>query len=99
MKVRLAEAALDDLTGIGVFIMEAGSERGEAFVQEITERCLSLGSMPKAYPLVPRHEASAIRRCVFRQYLILYRVHSSLVEVLRVVHGARDLDKLLFPDE
>ena len=79
--------------------MEAGSSRGEAFVREIENRCADLASMPEAYPLLPGHEADGIRRCVFRQYLILYRIHSGSVEILHILHGARDIDALLFPSD
>ncbi|MEX0852084.1 MAG: type II toxin-antitoxin system RelE/ParE family toxin [Bauldia sp.] len=99
MRVRLTDAALDDLTSIGRYIMEAGSDRGEAFVREIEQRCLELGFMPEAYPLLPGREGSGIRRCTFREYLIIYRVHSGFVEIIRVLHGARDIDGLLFPDD
>jgi toxin ParE1/3/4 len=63
------------------------------------DRCSELGAMPEAYPKLRGHEDSGIRRCPYRQYLILYRVLADAVEVVRVLHGARDIDRLLFPDE
>ena len=35
----------------------------------------------------------------FRDYLIFYRVTAEAVEILRVLHGARDIDRLLFPED
>jgi hypothetical protein len=32
------------------------------------------------------------------QYLIFYRVHAKCVQIVRVVHGARDLPAVLAPD-
>lgn len=34
-----------------------------------------------------------------RDYLIFYRVFDGLVEVIHVLHGARNYEALLFPDE
>jgi toxin ParE1/3/4 len=54
--------------------------------------------MPRAYPLVPRYEQWGIRRCVYRDYLIFYRVHETLIEVIRILNGAQDYEALLFPN-
>jgi len=99
MRVGLSATALLDLSAIGEFIAEANPARAETFVEEITDRCQRLGFMPNAHPLIPRHEESGIRRYPFREYLILYRIVEQEVEILRVVHGARDLDALLFPED
>jgi toxin ParE1/3/4 len=90
---------MNDLADIASFIKADNAERAESFVNEIQARCERLGFMPNAYPLVPRHEASGIRRCTFRDYLIFYRVGPEQVDVLHVLHGARDVDPLLFPED
>jgi toxin ParE1/3/4 len=53
--------------------------------------------MPRAYPLVPRYEKFGIRRTVYRDYLIFYRVHEQSVEIVHIFQGARDYETLLFP--
>ena len=45
---------------------------------------------PSGFPIAEEFGASGVRKRVHGRYLILYRVHRSEVEVLRVVHGARD---------
>jgi plasmid stabilization system protein ParE len=52
--------------------------------------------MPRAYPLVPRYEYLGIRRYVFQDYLIFYRVQEDLVEIIRVINGVQDYEKFLF---
>lgn len=99
MKVVLTENAYDDLLAIGQSIADDSPHRAETFVAEIYDRCLRLGEMPKAFPLLPFREESGIRRRVFRTYLIFYRVGSEAVEVLHIPHGARDYDSILFPDD
>ncbi|WNV05648.1 type II toxin-antitoxin system RelE/ParE family toxin [Candidatus Methylospira mobilis] len=58
-----------------------------------------LAEMPRAYPLVPRYEGHGIRRCAYRDYLIFYRVMDDLIEVIHILHGARNYEALLFPED
>ncbi|MGZ8218664.1 type II toxin-antitoxin system RelE/ParE family toxin [Methylomagnum sp.] len=55
--------------------------------------------MPRAFPLIPRYERHGIRRRAHRDYLIFYRVGEGFVEVIHILHGARDYEALLFPQE
>lgn len=55
------------------------------------------GPNPSGLPLVPNYEHLGIRRRVFRNHLIFYRVATDQVIVLHVVHGARDYEAILFP--
>jgi toxin ParE1/3/4 len=54
--------------------------------------------MPRAYPLVPRYEHLGVRRRSYRDYLIFYRIAGGRIEVLHVLHGARDYEPILFPE-
>jgi plasmid stabilization system protein ParE len=97
MRVVITDAAYADLRGIGLVIAADNPARAETFLQDVLSRCNQLASMPRAFPLVPAWEALGIRRRPFRDYLIFYRVNDKAVEVLRILHGARDIDALLFP--
>ena len=54
--------------------------------------------MPRAFSLVPRHEKYGIRRRVFGNYLIFYRIDAEQITVLHILHGAMDYASLPFPD-
>ncbi len=54
---------------------------------------------PRGYSLVPRHEHAGIRRRPYGDYLIFYRIGTNTVEVLHVIHGARDYEAILFPED
>jgi plasmid stabilization system protein ParE len=47
----------------------------------------------------PGHEEGGIRRRPWGNYLIFYRVGDDSVQILHVLHGARDYEKILFPDD
>lgn len=99
MKVVISEAAYADLLKIGRDIQQDSPERAETFVSELYDRCQRLGGMPRAFPLLPNWEERGVRRRPYREYLIFYRVEKERVEILHVLHGARDFEKILFPDE
>lgn len=98
MRVVFAEAADNDLIEIGERIRPDNPARALTFVLELTDQCYTLADMPRRYPLVPRYEHYGIRRCVYGNYLIFYRVREDAVEIVHVLHGARDYEAILFPD-
>ena len=55
--------------------------------------------MPHAYPLVARHGKRGLRRAVHGHYLILYRVTTDAVEIVRVLHGSQNIQAIFSPDE
>jgi len=54
--------------------------------------------MAQAFPLLQRHEETGIRRRVVGNYLIFYYVLKDCVEVIHILHGARDYEAILFPE-
>ena len=98
MKVILTEAAWDDLFHIGKTIAAHNRNRANSFVDQLYNSCRELGLMPRAYPLLPDHEASGIRRRVHGNYLIFYRIGADAIEIIHALHGAVDYARLLFPD-
>ena len=98
MKVVVTKAALDDLLQIGRTIKTDNAQRAETFVSDIYDRCQRLGAMPRAFPLLPNWEERGIRRRPFGNCLIFYRINKDQVEILHILHGARDFEAILFPD-
>lgn len=93
MKVRLTPEAKADLEEIGDRIAERNPARAVTYVQELRERAHRVGEFPRAGPPRPQW-GEDIRIAVYGKYLIVYRVRDETVQILRVVHGARDLDAL-----
>ncbi len=98
MKLMITDEAKVDLIHIGDHIAQDNPHRALSFVEELEERCRALPSMPLLYPLVPRREASGIRRADHGNYLIFYRIKNDSLFVLHIVNGAMDYEALLFPD-
>ena len=98
MKVRFSAKAKSDLLGIGLWIAQDNPLRAEFFVDELENSCARLADAPSAFPLLPGHEISGIRRRPHGSYLVLYVVGIEAVEIVRILHGARDYEAILFPE-
>lgn len=99
MIVNVTAEAESDLEQIASYIAEQSVEAALKFVQELREKCELLADAPRGYPLVPRYEHLGIRRRPFGNYLIFYRVGCDVIEVVHILHGARDYEPLLFPEK
>lgn len=97
MKVRFTPQAEADLEDIGDNIAERNPRRAVTYVRELRARSGRIGDFPHAGPPRPQW-GKDVRIAVHRKYLIVYRVRDETVQILRVVHGARDVEKL-FEDE
>lgn len=99
MIVRILPDAEADLEAIGDYIARDNARRALTFVKELRNMCNDLAEMSLAFPLVPRYEHMGVRHRVYGSYQIFYRVvdESALVDVLHVIHGARNYGSILFP--
>lgn len=97
MIVVLTAEAEADLERIGDWIARDNPSRAVSFIRDIRTSCLQLGKTPLAFPVIPRFQAAGIRRRVHGDYLILYRV-TTRVEIIHVVHGAMDYNRLILPE-
>ncbi|KVP28302.1 type II toxin-antitoxin system RelE/ParE family toxin [Burkholderia multivorans] len=99
MTVRLSGFAIAELELIADYIARDNPQRAITFVRELREKCLSLAEMPFAFPLVPRFEAYGVRHRGYGNFQIFYRVKGDppvQIDVLHVLHGARDYASILF---
>ena len=99
MIVRILPDAESDLETIGDFIARDNARRAMSFVAELRNACETIGQFPHAFPLVPRYERTGLRHRVHGNYQIFYRIaeRPERVDVLRVIHGARNYPAILFP--
>lgn len=99
MIVVVTAEAETDLENIASYVAEQSPRSALTLIRGLREKCESLADAPRAYPLVPRYEHAGIRRRPFGSYLIFYRVSDDAIEVIHVLHGARDYESLLFPED
>ncbi|HTX50823.1 MAG TPA: type II toxin-antitoxin system RelE/ParE family toxin [Caulobacteraceae bacterium] len=99
MRVEATDAAEADLEEIADWISRDNPGRGLIYLRELRARCESLSTHPERFQLVDRYRSASIRRAVHGAYLIFYEVGIDRVTILRVLHGARDYEPLIFPSD
>ncbi|WP_416173663.1 type II toxin-antitoxin system RelE/ParE family toxin [Brevundimonas sp.] len=95
MRVEFSDQAKRDIREIAYWIASDSLEQAERFVRQLSKAARSLDRLAFRYPIVGRTE---VRRMPYRAYLIFYRV-THQVEVLRILHSARDWPVILNDDE
>lgn len=96
MIVYLTAEAKSDLEKMDDYIAQESPKRALSFVLELRDNCLSLADTLCGFPLVLQYERYGIRRRIYGNYLIFYRIENDQVVVVHVLHGARDFTALLF---
>jgi plasmid stabilization system protein ParE len=95
MKVRLSQAALEDLRSIARWIASDRPNAARKIAKNLRAACLALGDTPRAYEILDEKRSPAIRRRPFSRYLICYRIEDSQIVVVRILDGARNIEPLL----
>ena len=96
MRVRFTRAARLDLQIIADYLTrEYGGAVSRRFSRSLRAAALSLRDHPKRALVVGSIGAHELRRLVSAPYAILYEVSGTDVFVVRVLHGAQDIDRIL----
>ena len=90
---RVSEAAKSDLQEIWLYIAQDSPDVADKFVRFLVSRFPLLASMPEMGR--SRDDlASHLRSFPVKSYVIFYRPADIGVEIVRVLHGARDFPPL-----
>jgi toxin ParE1/3/4 len=99
-KVRISDVAGNDiLEQADWYKQRSGRTLAKRWERAVTAAALRIAKNPQSGSLCnfEANELRAVRRMSiarFPKHLIFYRVDSGEVEILRVIHGARDLESL-----
>ena len=96
-EVTLSNQARQDLFAIWEYIAEDNSAAADRVLDTLDARMQLLADHPLLGPARP-DIARDLRYLVSENYLILYRVLDDVVDIVRVLHGARNL-RALFKDD
>ena len=91
-------AAERDLAEIWDFIAEYNEAAADRTLREIDARCALLAEHPK----MGRDRSEivlGVRSFPVGSYLIFYRETAQAIEIIRVLHGARNLDIITFESD
>lgn len=97
MRLRRLPRAIRDVDEIWEWIAAEDVAAADRWIRHIVEATDRLTDFPNSG--APRPElAPGARSVAVGRYIVLYRVGPDSVDIVRVVHGARELSKLLGGD-
>src|SRR5688572_9914539 len=85
----------DDLAEVWRHIAQHDPRATDAVVVAIERTIELLGEFPRIGTPCP-HLAPGLRRTGWRDYLIYYRVRADMVEIVRALHGRRNITPKMF---
>jgi toxin ParE1/3/4 len=94
MRLKYTGPAKTDLRNITVWIAEANPARAQTFAGELRAACRNVLGFPESNQGLELSCKQIVRRKVYGNYLIFYRVTDQTVEILRILHGAQDYSDL-----
>jgi toxin ParE1/3/4 len=98
--LRILPLADDDVDEIASFIARDSTEHALRFYDSINATCQLIIETPlrwAPYGFTHPKLRDVRKRAVlgFDRYLVFYRIDADMVEIVRVIHGARDIPSLL----
>lgn len=94
MTVRFTRRAKRDVSEIGDFIARDDPGAAMRLVALIEQKCDLVGRHPEMGPLRP-DIAPNLRYVTAGNYLVLYRTIEGGVTIVRILHGARKVERLV----
>ncbi|MDR3424050.1 MAG: type II toxin-antitoxin system RelE/ParE family toxin [Alphaproteobacteria bacterium] len=90
---RLSPKARLDLLKIRDYISLDDPAAAERLIRNIKEKCQFLGKHPRL--TAPQRQYMNLSKHKVGNYLIFYRPHKTGVEIIRILHMARDIESAL----
>lgn len=102
-KVNKRPQVIRDLIELATYIAQDNLDASESFLAAAEETFKQLAKMPQmgklsqfSNPILADVRQQAVKG--FKRCLVFYRPSDSGVEILRVIHGARDIEAILDED-
>ena len=88
--LKISELAISDLNEIWVYIAQDSPKAADRSINNLYDTCYKLTTQPRTGRL--REELlPGVRSITYKKYIIFYRIRKLDIEIIRILHGARDL--------
>jgi toxin ParE1/3/4 len=103
-RLRILPAADVDVDDAALFIAEDNLSAALRFYDAVDKTYRQIRDHPRRSPHynLDHPRLADLRKCAvsgFRNYLVFYRIDAEEVEIIRVLHGARDIPSVLSEDD
>lgn len=93
-ELRWSKLAISDLDDIISYISPDSEEHARIFAAKIIDSIETTSAFPYSGRVVPELNDELIREKVFNNIRIIYRIKDNVIEVVRVLHSAREFPEL-----
>jgi len=90
VKVLWTASAVAQLQSINDYIAQTSPEYAMRIIDRLTRRSIQIAAFPFSGRIVPESERDDVREVIEGLYRIIYLVESTQVQVVAVIHGARE---------
>ncbi len=94
-EIRWSLTAGRDLKDIEDWIARDSILHAIRFVDRLVQAAERLADAPRSGRVVPEFQRENLREIILKNYRIVYLLERDRVTILRVVHGARELEDLI----
>lgn len=91
MKVHWTDTAEGHLDAVYAHIAQDSPEYARHMVDRLTRRSQQIAEFPFSGRRVPEYDVDQIREVIEGSFRIIYHIKSDQIDVLAVIHGARDV--------
>lgn len=92
-RLNWAPQAVQDLEDICEYIARSSEHYARTIAQGVRKLARSIPKQPRLGAMVPDYEQDDIRERLFHNYRIIYRIRDDVIEIVRIIHGARLLPR------
>lgn len=91
MNVHWTDTAQDHLDAIYAYIAQDSPEYALRMVDRLTRRSQQIANAPLSGRCVPEYDLDQIREVIESPYRIIYHIKPDQIDVIAVLHGARNV--------
>lgn len=91
MTVHWTDTAQDHLQAIHAYIAHDSPEYALRTVDRLTRRSQQIADAPLSGRRVPEYDMDQIREVIDRPYRIIYHIKPDQIDIIAVLHGARNV--------
>ncbi len=91
MRIHWTETAQEHLDGIYAYIAQDSPKYALRMVDRLTRRSQQIADVPLSGRCVPEYDMDQIREVIEWPFRIIYHIKPDQVDVIAVIHGARNV--------
>lgn len=94
-KIVWSKEAVEDIISIVEFIEKDSEYYATAFANKVYEKASSLSTFSKRGRIVPEILNDNMREIFLGNYRLIYKIENDSINIIAVIHGSRELKKIL----